>query len=267
MGVWDWIVTLFSHWQYWASGGGLGGAVLLILNLLQGLRGWKMNKLWQVVLFLVLFVIGASYMAWRDERKSVLDLQSTSKGLQQKLDDLTVPIFELEILQAHVSPIPSGHTQIVFVGDLKNKGADAAVIGNTWLAEIVTADGKTYKGSPALLTGTIDLCEGEKIRRFVPEDALDLKASDVIKTNGYKLGALGWTFPVDKNSVLNQQTAFKISAEAVRGTRLTFTESVGELMMHSGESVYLPGLKFPALLDKQTAGPSPCNLHKIREIK
>ena len=44
MGVFQSIKELFSHWQYWAySGGGLGGAVLLIIYLVQLVTGWKIN--------------------------------------------------------------------------------------------------------------------------------------------------------------------------------------------------------------------------------
>ncbi len=198
------------------------------------------NLIWVVGICCVIY---GFYAAW--QRQCV-----RARELNSQVEQLTVPSFDLDILQANIGSLSSGSTQVLFVSNLTNRGADAAVVGNTWSAEIITPDGNVHSGSAALLNSTIDLCQGKKTRRFVPEDALYLKASDVIKRNGYQQGVLAWIFPVNEESVKNPQTVFKISAKAVGGVAFAFTKSVADLMSHSEEEVYMPGLKFPLLLDK-----------------
>jgi hypothetical protein len=74
--IWLWFSLLVNHWQNWASGGGLGGAVILIVYLLERLWGRTMNNLWYVLLFVVLFILGASFMVWKDEHRQVTNLTS-----------------------------------------------------------------------------------------------------------------------------------------------------------------------------------------------
>src|ERR1017187_1622007 len=48
-----WLGDLLGHWQHWASGGGLGGAAILVINLIERLRERTMPKRWYALVFIV----------------------------------------------------------------------------------------------------------------------------------------------------------------------------------------------------------------------
>jgi hypothetical protein len=68
--VLEWLWSMITHWQSWVSGGGLGGLILIVLLMVEKFhpRGWTMPKRWYAVIIGAFFVLGASFMAWRDER-------------------------------------------------------------------------------------------------------------------------------------------------------------------------------------------------------
>jgi hypothetical protein len=78
-----WAALLLSQWQHWASGGGFGGAAVLILYLLERILRWAMPKAWYLLIFVGFFILGASFMVWRAEHKLVEDLNSRLE-IQQK---------------------------------------------------------------------------------------------------------------------------------------------------------------------------------------
>jgi hypothetical protein len=69
-----WLSLLLSRWQNWASGGGAGGAALLILYLYERITGRTMPKLWYALIFVMFLILGASFMVWRDEHHKAVDL-------------------------------------------------------------------------------------------------------------------------------------------------------------------------------------------------
>lgn len=62
-----WLGEVFGHWQNWLSGGGLGGAVLLLLYLWERLTGRTMNKQIYAAIAIAAFLFAAFFMAWRDQ--------------------------------------------------------------------------------------------------------------------------------------------------------------------------------------------------------
>lgn len=65
---------------------GLSGGVILVVYLIERLRGHAMDNGWYVLLFVVLFILGASFMVWKDEHGKVAVL--TIKLEKQKAPKL-----------------------------------------------------------------------------------------------------------------------------------------------------------------------------------
>lgn len=70
----NWLYLLVGHWQKWLSGGGLGGLVILLVYLLERFRGRTMPKRWYIIVFIVFYIIGASFVTWKDEHEQVVSL-------------------------------------------------------------------------------------------------------------------------------------------------------------------------------------------------
>jgi hypothetical protein len=82
-----WFSVVFGHWQHWLSGGGFGGAAVIVVGVLGYLEIWKMPKKWYAIIFLGCFFLGANYMAWDEAYRSMKaregDLQRANGGLQK----------------------------------------------------------------------------------------------------------------------------------------------------------------------------------------
>jgi hypothetical protein len=82
----DWLLALISHWQYWASGSGLGGFVVLVSALVERLINKKMSKKTYVLIFIVFFSVGASFMAWRDEHGLRIKSEASNGELRSAIE-------------------------------------------------------------------------------------------------------------------------------------------------------------------------------------
>lgn len=59
--------SVFSHWQIWLSGGGLGGFIVIAVALVEKLWGKSLSKRVHVYLFLVAFFLCACFLSWVDK--------------------------------------------------------------------------------------------------------------------------------------------------------------------------------------------------------
>jgi hypothetical protein len=76
-----WLTRLVNHWPKSLSGVSVGGVGVILPYLLERSQGWTMSKLWYIPIFTLFYILGASFMAWKDEHKSVIDL---TNQLEQK---------------------------------------------------------------------------------------------------------------------------------------------------------------------------------------
>jgi len=102
-----WARATLGHWQGWLSGGGVGGAIALIIAAVERLCGRELPKKWYATILLGGFFVGANYAAWHDAylsmkgRERDLHLkegelatqQRTGANLQARLDALNGAIF------------------------------------------------------------------------------------------------------------------------------------------------------------------------------
>jgi hypothetical protein len=105
----DWFGTLLSHWQYWLSGSGFGGAVVIATGMYERFRGRTMSSGTYGLVFVVCFLVGASFMAWRDERHERISLKTTLESAEAHVERPYVLIEELSPAQirARAMAIPS----------------------------------------------------------------------------------------------------------------------------------------------------------------
>jgi hypothetical protein len=96
-----WFRAVFGQWQSWLSGGGIGGAVVIVVGLLNYFELWKMPKRWYAAIFIGFFFVGANYVAWLNAYGSLkgreVDLhnmegvmaseRARADTLQKKLDE------------------------------------------------------------------------------------------------------------------------------------------------------------------------------------
>jgi hypothetical protein len=120
--IWTWLGSMFGHWQNWLSGGGLGGFVLLVLVLLERYhpRGWTVPKRYHFLLVAAFFVLGASFMTWKDQYE-------LATQRQQELDRLAKPEFTVIFAQfedAYSSDLKS--TVVMLELGIMNSGSDSA---------------------------------------------------------------------------------------------------------------------------------------------
>ena len=71
-----WLRAVFWRWQNWAGGAGVGGAGGVFINLWERITGKTMDKSLYLEVFLGLFLIGAFFLAWRDEHIKRLQAES-----------------------------------------------------------------------------------------------------------------------------------------------------------------------------------------------
>ncbi len=65
--IFIYLASIFGHWQTWLSGGGIGGAAVVALTIIERLSNYKMPRMVYVSVFVVAFFLGATFLAWRDQ--------------------------------------------------------------------------------------------------------------------------------------------------------------------------------------------------------
>jgi hypothetical protein len=93
----EFLAAVFWRWQGWAGGGGVGGAVVVIVGIYDRVSGDSLSKQMYIAIFLGAFLLGAFYLAWRDEHQKVSVAQASINDLHAQLADLKNPDFRIEI--------------------------------------------------------------------------------------------------------------------------------------------------------------------------
>jgi len=119
----DWCSALFANWQTWASGG-FGGAVLLLAQIAEWLNVFSLKPRTKVFLVVWCFIVGASFMAWKDEHMQ-------KEQALQKVAAFDRPEFHAE---AEEIAVGDGHfgakrsvTSVLYVLTVKNFGAPSVI--------------------------------------------------------------------------------------------------------------------------------------------
>jgi len=240
---------MFGHWQNWLSGGGLGGFALIILFLVEKFhpKGWTMSKRLYAAIIGAFFVLGASFMTWKDQRESIDSLQAQITSLKSQLDSLSTSQFKVTPLTGIFGVIPQG-SQATLVLRLNNTGASTAIPEDTWMLSAKTSDGVVHKAAMTMLQhGNTDLCmAGFGVRRFVPSDALYERASHPIGSGEYRIGVLHVNFQdgLSKSDLLNPATDIELQALDVHEKKYSWNISVSELENKQG-AIFLPSIANP----------------------
>ena len=110
-----WIQLLFSRWQYWVSGSGVGGLVIIILALGERFNVWAMPKKWYILIFIVLFMFSSSFMAWKDEHKQVVALTKKIADITNKKEirkALTGFLSQATVIHMHCEGLNVDHSPV-----------------------------------------------------------------------------------------------------------------------------------------------------------
>ena len=63
--LWPFLSTVFGPWQIWLSGGGLGGFIVIVVNLIERWVGKPLlSKSASIYLFIVMFFVCSCFLAW-----------------------------------------------------------------------------------------------------------------------------------------------------------------------------------------------------------
>jgi CDP-diglyceride synthetase len=142
--LWEWLKATFSNWQSWLSGGGVGGACVVLIALVEQFTKWKLSPQWKMLLFLVVFVLGASFMSWKWERQLLSSSEEIS-SLRKQISDLSQSAIGAQIVFAILGQQPQGSHAGIIVS-LHNSGAASAVLPNSWKLSAVAEDGRVVEG-------------------------------------------------------------------------------------------------------------------------
>jgi hypothetical protein len=255
-----WLGDLLGHWQHWASGGGLGGAAILVINLIERLRERTMPKRWYALVFIVLFIIGASFLTWEDQNNLLTAKTSETVKLTGKLDELTKPRFDfhpLLLIMGSFAGTFSSHMGMLL--RLSNLGSDSAIAEDTWHISAVVSGGTIYAGDVIMLApGNTDFCVNDQsgkaigIRRFVQDESIYARASKVIHKDEYVIGVLTVLFRGLKRDILaKSDTSVIITAMSTRGLPIEGRFVISDIAALKGH-IALPSINNPIMLPVQT---------------
>lgn len=85
----EFLFDVFGHWQSWASGGGLGGAIVILIALYERISGKNMAKRLYLSIIIAAFFFAAFFMAWRDKTHQLSSLQDTLKSPHFRIDNFS----------------------------------------------------------------------------------------------------------------------------------------------------------------------------------
>ena len=71
--VFPFLQSVFTHWQIWLSGGGIGGFVVITVGLVEKIFNKPLSKRAYIYLFLICFFLCSCYLSWveRDDQLQV----------------------------------------------------------------------------------------------------------------------------------------------------------------------------------------------------
>src|ERR1035437_1870328 len=69
------LVAVFSHWQIWLSGSGVGGFLVIASSLIERLTGKSLSRKTHLLIFVVAFFLCSCIIAWIDEHDRGMRLE------------------------------------------------------------------------------------------------------------------------------------------------------------------------------------------------
>lgn len=143
---WKFVVAVFWHWQSWAGGSGAGGAVVVFVAVYERLSGHNIGKRMYVSIFIVVFLIGSFFVAWRDQYHSAIEAT-------QRFDELSKPQFEItngSVSMLEITGMAGNekldYTCFFTTVTIFNRGAPSIV--KAWKLTVKFPDGRELKGDP-----------------------------------------------------------------------------------------------------------------------
>lgn len=126
------LAAVFGQWQSWASGGGAGGVVVLVVNLGERLTGKSLSRRIYIVVFVGVFLAGAMFMAWREQLHraeaaavQTSDLIVKDAGLAATLIEKDKRLADMQMLlnRQAIEPKPNQPPRPANSGDASSHGS------------------------------------------------------------------------------------------------------------------------------------------------
>lgn len=252
------LAVVFWRWQGWLGGGGLGGAVVVFVGIYERLIGHTLSKRMYVAIFIVAFLLGAFFLAWRDEQHAKLQLDRQVKSLQGTLDSLSKPKFIATIDDVRLGTNSLSRETVVFIFlSIRNEGAPS--IAEAWSLKLDrSSEHKEIKASmfPEFQTqDSMTIPEPDGIFRLRLDDILYEKA---IRTP-IQRGALvsGWTIFIEPTMGLEKELmdtkrpfTWTVIFHDVAGREHRTEPSTFSVSYSKGKRRYHPGTLNPPKHDK-----------------
>lgn len=124
---WEWLSAIFSSWQAWASGGGFGGAVLLIITLLEWKDIYQVKARTKFFLVVWCFTMGASFVGWTNERRAVGEKTNENAQLVSQIADLNKPDLKPKITTVTGGTDNRGNTIVILQVEVWDAGAPTSL--------------------------------------------------------------------------------------------------------------------------------------------
>lgn len=214
--LWRFISAVFWHWQSWAGGSGVGGAIVVLVGLYQVISGRVMPKRMYVAIFIIAFLFGAFFLAWRDQYHSALNAEAELKSKY-------IPQLSGEIHWVASAPSPQDKNDsiVTIAAEVSNTGAPSVAKN---FSIVVTNPSKSIQAiliPPPPGELTLGANEGGDIR--FSSDAWLPKAAAInpIPTNGIADGFL--------LTLVKGMTTQEISKPSGTRVRLSFEDASGKL--------------------------------------
>lgn len=188
MAFFSWLWALLNHWQNWASGGGVGGFVLIVLDLTEV----RLSKKAKWFIFLWVFTMAASFMAWKDMRDSAEEAKRrydlNSPHMRCELDAIT-PASNATV---YVDGRPAFVFDVLATPMILNSGSPS--IARKFRMSITTSDKVTFWGESILINSDITRVTDAGTVTYHPSDAITEKANTPVIMGGEQTGLLAFRF-------------------------------------------------------------------------
>ncbi len=222
------LVAVFGRWQHWASGGGIGGAVLLLLYFYERMSGIAMPKRMYAALVIGAFLFAAFFTAWRDQYHTALAaMQRVAEIETEKSPDLKG---EIGIVAVAPAGPKNSNSIVTLFATIKNTGAPS--IADSMLVTIKMTNGRKVQLTPLGVPRkelTLSGKPNEPNVVFQREDYLPEKAiSNPIPTGGAVQGFVwGVALGAEQREVINKGTIIVISFKDIQGNDRSIVKVMG----------------------------------------
>lgn len=166
----EWLGAIFTNWQSWASGGGIGGAVVLLIQIAEWMDWFKVRPRTKAFFFVWPFLLGASYVAWKDQHDKLVSAQAQI----QTLNETQNPKLVGTLLEAAFFRADNGMYEVMMQVMIINRGADSIV-------QDFRVEAKEHGRS--LPTKVIFIPDGFNLRMNVAPGNLSLSTVDSLSEN------------------------------------------------------------------------------------